>query len=130
MDRPGGHVFYVRLQGFYGMRFFEGDGHGAAGVGPPAIYVDGNHGEVIGAPVPWKGTVADIFVQAEFPVHSGRILGLPGRPDIGDGARGRRALRDRRCHMVAQAACADGGPSFSARTAGRHPKSGGGGTEA
>lgn len=29
--------------------------------------------------VPWKGTAADIFVQAQFPLHSGRILGLPGR---------------------------------------------------
>ncbi|HWT51888.1 MAG TPA: PepSY-associated TM helix domain-containing protein, partial [Caulobacter sp.] len=28
---------------------------------------------------PWVGTAADIFVQAQFPLHSGRILGLPGR---------------------------------------------------
>lgn len=27
----------------------------------------------------WLGTAADLFVQARFPVHSGRILGLPGR---------------------------------------------------
>lgn len=74
-----GHVFYTRRRGFYGVRFFEGDDHGAAGVGPPAIYVDGNDGAVIGSRVPWKGTVADIFIQAQFPLHSGRILGLPGR---------------------------------------------------
>jgi uncharacterized iron-regulated membrane protein len=76
---PVGHVFYVRVQGFYGVQFFEGDGHGAAGVGPQAIYVDGNDGQVIGARQPWKGTLADVFIQAQFPVHSGRILGLPGR---------------------------------------------------
>ena len=29
--------------------------------------------------MPWQGTAADIFVQAQFPLHSGRILGLPGR---------------------------------------------------
>ena len=29
--------------------------------------------------MPWNGTAADIFVQAQFPLHSGRILGLPGR---------------------------------------------------
>ena len=29
--------------------------------------------------MPWQGTVADIFAQAQFPLHSGRILGLPGR---------------------------------------------------
>jgi len=76
---PVGHVFYARRQGFYGVRFFEGDEHGAAGVGPHALYVDANDGGVIGARVPWKGTVADIFIQAQFPLHSGRILGLPGR---------------------------------------------------
>lgn len=78
-DLPVGHVFYTRRRGFYGVRFFEGDDHGAAGVGPPAIYIDGNDGAVIGDYLPWKGTVADIFIQAQFPLHSGRILGLPGR---------------------------------------------------
>lgn len=34
---------------------------------------------LLGERQPWKGTVADIFVQAQFPLHSGRILGLPGR---------------------------------------------------
>ena len=32
-----------------------------------------------GARLPWVGTAADIFVQAQFPLHSGRIVGLPGR---------------------------------------------------
>ncbi|MGO4612182.1 PepSY domain-containing protein, partial [Variovorax sp. 2RAF20] len=32
-----------------------------------------------GERLPWKGTAADIFVQAPFPLHSGRILGIPGR---------------------------------------------------
>ncbi len=32
-----------------------------------------------GERLPWVGTAADIFVQAQFPLHSGRILGLPGR---------------------------------------------------
>ena len=30
-------------------------------------------------PDPWVGTAADIFVQAQFPLHSGRIVGLFGR---------------------------------------------------
>jgi uncharacterized iron-regulated membrane protein len=34
---------------------------------------------LLGDRQPWKGTAADIFVQAQFPLHSGRILGLPGR---------------------------------------------------
>lgn len=56
-----------------------GDDHGAAGVGPAILYYDGTDGRYLGDPVPWTGTAADIFLQAQFPVHSGRILGLPGR---------------------------------------------------
>ncbi|WP_038382710.1 PepSY domain-containing protein, partial [Bradyrhizobium elkanii] len=29
--------------------------------------------------LPWVGTAADVFVQMQFPLHSGRIAGLPGR---------------------------------------------------
>ena len=36
-------------------------------------------GRLLGDRQPWRGTAADVFVQAQFPVHSGRILGLPGR---------------------------------------------------
>jgi hypothetical protein len=62
------------------VRFFEpGGDHGAAGVGPPVLYYDGGDGRLLGDLQPWKGTAADIFVQAQFPLHSGRILGLPGR---------------------------------------------------
>ena len=77
---PVGALAYNPLQGFYTARYFApGDDHGAAGVGPAAIYFDGAEGQVIGDRQPWIGTAADLFVQAQFPVHSGRILGLPGR---------------------------------------------------
>jgi uncharacterized iron-regulated membrane protein len=79
-SEPVGGVFYAPQWGIYGVRFFEaGDDHGAAGVGPAALYYDGRDGRLLGDRQPWKGTVADIFVQAQFPIHSGRILGLPGR---------------------------------------------------
>ena len=29
--------------------------------------------------MPWEGTAADVFNQLQFPLHSGRIAGLPGR---------------------------------------------------
>ncbi len=77
---PIGDVYYAETFGVYGVRFFHpGDDHGAAGVGPAEIYYDGIDGRYLGDFEPWKGSVADIFVQAQFPVHSGRILGLPGR---------------------------------------------------
>jgi len=77
---PAGGAFYSPEYGIYGVGFYEpGGDHGAAGVGPRYLYYDGVTGEALGAFEPWKGTAADIFVQAQFPLHSGRILGLPGR---------------------------------------------------
>ena len=79
-DEPPGSVFYAAEFGVYGVQFFHpGGDHGAAGVGPARLFFDGQDGRLIGERLPWKGTVADIFVQAQFPLHSGRILGLPGR---------------------------------------------------
>ncbi|ULA62103.1 MAG: conserved membrane protein of unknown function [Nitrospira sp.] len=77
---PLGDVLYSAEFGIYGARFFRpGDDHGAAGVGPPVLYFDGGDGQYLGDYQPWKGTAADLFVQAQFPLHSGRIFGLPGR---------------------------------------------------
>lgn len=77
---PVGSVFYSPPYGIYGVAFhIPGGDHGAAGVGPPYLYYDGRDGRLLGDRQPWKGTAADIFVQAQFPLHSGRILGLPGR---------------------------------------------------
>jgi uncharacterized iron-regulated membrane protein len=77
---PAGSIFYSPSFGIHGVSFFEpGDDHGAAGVGPPMLFYDGQDGTLLGDRLPWKGTMADVFVQAQFPVHSGRILGLPGR---------------------------------------------------
>lgn len=77
---PVGAISYSPLYGLYSPRFFApGDDHGAAGVGPARLYYDGVTGELLGERLPWGGTAADIFVQAQFPLHSGRILGLPGR---------------------------------------------------
>ena len=77
---PTGSVFYARSFGIYGVAFFQPeDDHGAGGVGHRALYLDGQNGRILGEREPWKGTAADIFVQAQFPLHSGRILGLPGR---------------------------------------------------
>ena len=79
-DTPVGGVFYAQQYGFYDVRFFfPGDDHGTAGVGPARLFYDGQDGRALGARVPWVGTAADIFVQAQFPLHSGRIIGLPGR---------------------------------------------------
>jgi len=36
-------------------------------------------GHVLGRQIPGHGSAGDIFMQAQFPLHSGRIAGLPGR---------------------------------------------------
>lgn len=80
IDAPPGHLYYSPPLNIYEVEYFRaGDGHGLGGVGHPEIYFDGSDGRVLGNRKPWTGTAADIFVQAQFPVHSGRILGVPGR---------------------------------------------------
>jgi uncharacterized iron-regulated membrane protein len=79
-SEPVGGVFYTPNFGIYGVQFYAPDAdHGAGGVGHPTLYFDGEDGRYLGDRQPWKGTAADIFVQAQFPLHSGRILGIPGR---------------------------------------------------
>ena len=78
--QPLGSLWYAREFGLYRAEFFPvTGGHGAGGVGHKALFFDGHTGERLGEFIPWQGTAADIFVQAQFPLHSGRILGLPGR---------------------------------------------------
>jgi uncharacterized iron-regulated membrane protein len=77
---PAGAAHYVREYGIYEIAFFRPeDGHGAGGVGHRELYLDAQDGRLLGDREPWKGSAADIFMQAQFPLHSGRILGLPGR---------------------------------------------------
>ena len=52
---------------------------GDGGLGHPWLYVDGMTGAMAGSYVPDTGSAGDLFMQAQFPLHSGRILGLPGR---------------------------------------------------
>jgi uncharacterized iron-regulated membrane protein len=79
-QEPPGSIFYASAFGVYGVQFFHpGDDHGTAGVGPARLFFDGEDGRLLGERLPWQGTLADIFIQAQFPLHSGRLLGLPGR---------------------------------------------------
>lgn len=77
---PAGGIFYSVEFGIYGVGFFSPDNdHGDGGLGNPWLYFDGQDGRYIGDAVPGSGSAGDIFLQAQFPLHSGRILGLPGR---------------------------------------------------
>ncbi|WLT31094.1 PepSY domain-containing protein [Geothrix sp. PMB-07] len=77
---PPGGVFFSAETALWGVGFFKaGQSHGDGGLGNPWLYFDAHSGESLGADVPGTGSAGDIFLQAMFPLHSGRILGLPGR---------------------------------------------------
>lgn len=79
-QEPAGFAFYSASFGVFGVGFHEpGNDHGSGGFGVKTLYYDGQDGRALGDRVPWQGTAADIFNQLQFPVHSGRILGIPGR---------------------------------------------------
>lgn len=79
-ERPPGGVFYARNMGFYSIAFFHPDAdHDSGGMAIANMYFDGTDGRYLGEYMPWRGSAADIFVQLQFPLHSGRILGLSGR---------------------------------------------------
>ncbi|MCH8619887.1 PepSY-associated TM helix domain-containing protein [Undibacterium sp. TS12] len=77
---PLGGVFYSPAFGVYGAGFFEaGNDHGDGGLGNAWLYFDAQDGRALGGKIPGTGSAGDIFLQAQFPLHSGRILGMPGR---------------------------------------------------
>ncbi len=78
-DEPAGAAYYGRLHGLYSISFFQpGDEHGSSGM-VKMLFLDAMNGSLQGGRVPWEGTAADIFMQLQFPLHSGRIAGIPGR---------------------------------------------------
>jgi uncharacterized iron-regulated membrane protein len=83
LGRPQGGLFYSQELGVYGVGFFEpGNDHGDGGLGNPWLYYDGTTGAPAGSELPGRGSAGDLFMQVQFPLHSGRILGVPGRISI------------------------------------------------
>jgi uncharacterized iron-regulated membrane protein len=80
LSAPAGGLFYSADFNVYGVGFFHPDNdHGDGGLGNPWLYFDGTNGKSVGTAIPGTGSAGDIFMQAQFPLHSGRIVGLPGR---------------------------------------------------
>jgi uncharacterized iron-regulated membrane protein len=79
-QEPIGNVLYSDRFTVFGVNFFElGKDHEDGGMQVKELFYDGKDGSLLGDKVPWEGTAADVFVQLQFPLHSGRIIGLPGR---------------------------------------------------
>jgi len=80
IDAPPGALFYSPRYGVYGVGFFApGAEHGVGGLGNPWLYFDGRTGALVSADIPGEGSAGDVFMQAQFPLHSGRIAGVFGR---------------------------------------------------
>lgn len=77
---PAGRISYSPAYQLFSVDFYPPDAdHGVAGAGHKRLYYDAIDARPLGQRIPWQGTVGDVIVQAQFPLHSGRILGLPGR---------------------------------------------------
>jgi uncharacterized iron-regulated membrane protein len=77
---PLGAVGYVDEAGVFRADFFErGEVDGPFGLGPAMLYFDAINGDFLGERLPWGKTSGDLFLALQLPLHSGKILGLPGR---------------------------------------------------
>lgn len=80
---PAGGMFFDEKRGVYGVGFFHPENdHGDGGLGNAYLYYLGADGSYAGDHVPGTGSAGDIFLQAQFPLHSGRIFGIAGRVAI------------------------------------------------
>jgi uncharacterized iron-regulated membrane protein len=80
ISAPPGALFYAAALHTYGVRFFTaGNDRGDGPLGNAWLYLNAQTGRPVGAPIPGEGSTGDIFMQAQYPLRSGRIAGLGGR---------------------------------------------------
>lgn len=76
---PGG-IAYLPASKLYAVGYFApGDIYGDYHLGNAWTYWDATTGTQISQTVPGVGSAGDLFLQAQFPLHSGRLLGTAGR---------------------------------------------------
>ena len=51
----------------------------SGGLGLTYIYIDDRDGGVMSTQIPGKGTTGDVFLQLQYPLHTGQVAGMPGR---------------------------------------------------
>ncbi|KWF21620.1 PepSY-associated TM helix domain-containing protein [Burkholderia pseudomultivorans] len=77
---PPGALLFAPAMNVYAVGFFApGNDHGDVGLGNAWLYWDAVTGQPVAAQVPGRGSAGDLFMQAQFPLHSGRIAGVAGR---------------------------------------------------
>ncbi|MET0282972.1 MAG: PepSY-associated TM helix domain-containing protein [Polyangiales bacterium] len=80
ITEPIGSIFYSAQWNFYSLNFHvPGAEHGDGGLGNRALFFDAQTGAMIRDREPAKGSAGDLFMAAQFPLHSGRLFGTGGR---------------------------------------------------
>ncbi|QCP53467.1 PepSY domain-containing protein [Trinickia violacea] len=75
-----GAIYFASALNVYAVGYFApGGDEGESPLGNPWIYWNGATGERIASNLPGRGSAGDLFMEAQFPLHSGRIGGLAGR---------------------------------------------------
>lgn len=72
-------VYHAAEHHAYAVFFSDPGTEHKAGLGGEGLYLDDRTGALLFADIPGSGTAGDIFLEAQLPLHSGMIAGLPGR---------------------------------------------------
>lgn len=73
------YISHAPSVGVYGVAVAERRGNPRNGMGPSWFYIDDQSGQVVDRDVMGSGTAGDVFLQAQLPIHNGRIAGDIGR---------------------------------------------------
>ncbi|HTI17865.1 MAG TPA: PepSY-associated TM helix domain-containing protein [Trinickia sp.] len=77
---PLGALRYAPRQAAYAIGFFAaGDERGQGSLRSAWLYWDAGTGMPAGQQIPGRGSAGDLFMQMQFPLHTGRIAGTLGR---------------------------------------------------
>jgi uncharacterized iron-regulated membrane protein len=78
---PPGAIAYSAETDAFRVDFFVRDtaDDGPMGAEPNALYFDAGTARFLGVRDPWNGGAGDLFLALQLPLHSGKIVGLPGR---------------------------------------------------
>ncbi|MFC3230981.1 PepSY-associated TM helix domain-containing protein [Marinibaculum pumilum] len=70
---------YRSSRGIYAVTYRPSQHRRGVWLGTPVIDIDMRDGRVLQVHVPGEGTAGDVIMDLQMPLHSGELLGLPGR---------------------------------------------------
>lgn len=78
-SRPPNRVTYLSGYAAFSVAFRDSQYTPGSGLGDLLLYLDDSDGHVLRAVTPGRGSAADVVLQLQSPLHSGRIAGWTGR---------------------------------------------------